>query len=74
MGKKGRKPPVVERSPSEEWFEEIGLRDLSALVELATERPPAKKQQGDEGLEACKSIPGLGTFLLPCRLCIPWMR
>lgn len=27
-GKKGRKPPIVERSCSEEWFEEIGLEDV----------------------------------------------
>lgn len=28
-GKKGRKPPVVKKSPSEKWFDEISLGDVS---------------------------------------------
>lgn len=44
-GNKRKKPPIVEGSPSEEWFEEIGLGDVPTMEKSATKRHPAKKKE-----------------------------
>lgn len=40
----GKKTPVVERSPSEE-FGDIGLGNMPTIAELTTKRPPTKKKK-----------------------------